>query len=94
MPSARVVPRRTVLRSLAAGLVFAPGGLAPSLEPSWMWSGAVTATSATVLAAFTERLPATPAMLLDTGRALTGAWRVEGRATVAPSRRRDQPGAR
>ena len=70
VPSARVVPRRTVLRSLAAGLVFAPGGLSPSLEPAWMWSGAVTATSATVLAAFTERLPATPALLLDTGRDL------------------------
>jgi hypothetical protein len=88
VPSARVVPRRTVLRSLAAGLVFAPGRLSPSLEPAWMWSGAVTATSATVLAAFTERLPATPALLLDTGRDLAGARRVEGRATVAPSRRR------
>ncbi len=88
MPSARVVPRRTMLRSLAAGLVFTGGGQSPFVEPAWMWSGAVTATSATVIAAFTERLGATPPLLVSTNRDLSGARQVPGRLTPAPSRSR------
>lgn len=90
MPSVRALPRRAVLQQLAAGLVFPPAALQPDPEPAWLWSGAVTATSATVLAAFTERLAAVPALLVDTTRGLDGARRVEGRASKAPSRRRDE----
>jgi len=88
VPSDRVVPRRTVLRSLAAGLVFAPTRPLAGPEPAWMWSGAVTPGSATVVAAFTERLPEVPALLVDIGRGLREARRVEGRVTPAPSRSR------
>ena len=88
MPSARVVPRRTMLRSLAAGLVFTGSGQSPFVEPAWMWSGAVTATSATVLAAFTERLGATPPLLVSTSRDLAGGRQLQGRVTPAPSRSR------
>jgi len=89
VPSDRHLPRRTVLQGLLAGLVFAPGRAPFLTEPSWIWSGAVTPTSATVIAGFLEPPPAQPLLLVDTARGLGNAQRVEGTATAAPSRRRD-----
>ena len=50
MTFASALPRRTVLRRLLAGLVFAPARGPFVTEPSWIWSGAVTPTSAVVKA--------------------------------------------
>lgn len=88
MTSGPFFARRDVLRQLVAGLVFAPAATEGPVEPAWLWSGAVTPTSATVLAAFTERLATVPPLLVDTARGLSAARRVEGRATAAPSRSR------
>ncbi len=68
-----------------AGLIVAPAQLTRPVEPVWLWSGGVTATSAIVLAAFAEPLAGVPPLLVDTARGLTAARRVEGRATLAPS---------
>ena len=89
MPSAPALPRRAVLRQLVAGLVFAPARTPLLPEPSWIWSGAVTPTTATVIAGFLEPPPAIPMLLVDTAQALGNPRRVEGFATAAPSRRRD-----
>jgi alkaline phosphatase D len=78
-----------VLRQLVAGLVFAPARTPLLPEPSWIWSGAVTATTATVIAAFLEPPPTIPMLLVDTAQALGNPRRVEGFATAAPSRRRE-----
>ncbi len=85
----RDLPRRTVLRRLLAGLVFAPTRAPFVTEPSWIWSGAVTPTSATVIAGFLEPPASQPLLLVDTARDFGSAVRVEGKATAAPSRRRD-----
>lgn len=89
MPLVDAVHRRTMLRSLLAGLVFAPARVPFVTEPSWIWSGAVTPTSATVIAGFLEPPSTLPMLLVDTARGLASALRVEGKATAAPSRRRE-----
>ena len=89
MTFASALPRRTVLRRLLAGLVFAPARGPFVTEPSWIWSGAVTPTSATVIAGFLEPPATQPLLLVDTARELGTARRVEGTATAAPSRSRD-----
>lgn len=88
MPSGRFLPRRDVLRQLLAGLAVAPAGARADAEPAWLWSGAVTATSATVIAAFAERPVTVPPLLVDTARGLLAPRRIEGIASAAPSRSR------
>ena len=81
-------PRRRFLQGATALLVLPAAAHAARDEPSWLWSGAVTATSATVVVGFPAR-PATPMpLLVSTARDLSNARAVEGHATAAPSRRR------
>lgn len=89
MPRAiAALPRRRFLQGAAAWLTLPPAALAADAEPSWLWSGAITATSATVVVGFPSR-PSTPLpLLVSTARDLADARAVEGRVTAAPSRRR------
>ncbi len=82
--------RRQFLARTAAFLALAQDSQAQEPDPSWLWSGAVTPTSATVLTAFTRITGAAPVLLLSERRDLSAARRVEGHATAAPSA--SQPG--
>ncbi len=87
-PPPSALPRRQFLARTAAFLALAPGS-APALPtPAWLWSGAVTATSATVLAAFERLAGPVPPLLVSDRRDLGGARAVEGRAVRTPSRSR------
>ncbi len=85
-PPPSALPRRQFLAKTAAFLALAPGSPPALPTPAWLWSGAVTATSATILGAF-ERLAGTvPPLLVSQRRDLRDARAVEGRAVRAPSR--------
>ena len=75
-PACRL-PRRQFLAETAAFLAFAPNGPGAGPEPAWLWSGAVTPTSATVLAAFEDTPLAVPPLLVSPRRELTDARVVE-----------------
>lgn len=81
-------PRRRFLQGATALLVLPSPARAAVDEPSWLWSGAVTATTATVVVGFPSRPPAPLPLLVSTTRDLANARAVEGRVTTAPSRRR------
>ena len=80
------LPRRQFLSKTAAFLALSQGGLAPGDQAAWLWTGAVTATSATVLCAFEQLRGPAPPLLLSERRELTDARSVDGRAVAAPSR--------
>ena len=82
------LPRRQFLTKTAAFLALSQGGLSPGDEASWLWTGAVTATSATVLCGFEQLRGPPPPLLLSERRELSDARTVEGRARPAPSRSR------
>jgi alkaline phosphatase D len=82
------LPRRQFLQGAAALLTLPAIAEAATDEPSWLWSGAVTHESASVVVGFARPPAATPALLVSPSRDLGGAVRVEGAATLAPSRRR------
>ncbi len=84
------LPRRQFLAKTAAFLAFAQENANQPTAPSWLWSGAVTPTSATVLAAFERLAGPAPALLLSEQRDLSDARSVAGRAIPAPAR--SQPG--
>ncbi len=77
--------RRQFLARTAAFLALAQDKPGPVPEPAWLWSGAVTPTSATVLVAFARIIGAAPVLLLSERRDLSDARRVEGRLVPAPS---------
>lgn len=80
------LPRRQFLTKTAAFLALSQGGLSPGDTPAWLWTGAVTAASATVLCGFERLRGPAPPLLLSTQRDLSAARSVEGRAVPAPSR--------
>lgn len=82
------LPRRRFLQGAAAWFALPAAGRAAGDEPSWLWSGAITPTSATVVVAFPSRPPVPLPLLVSTARDLANARAVEGRVTAAPSRRR------
>lgn len=81
------LPRRRFLATTAALLASVRGRAQSGAEPSWLWSGAVTASSATVLCAFPEVAGVLPPLLVSTRRDLAEARPVEGRVVQAPSSR-------
>lgn len=88
MSSAKAsLPRRQFLKSAAAVLTFPqPDEISPA-EPAWLWSGAVTARSATVLCSFRGLPNGAPMLLVSERQSLAEARRVEGTTIAAPSRR-------
>jgi hypothetical protein len=81
------IARRQFLSRTAAFLAWSQAGLSPGDEPAWLWTGAVTAASATVLCAFERLRGPTPPLLVSQRRDLAEARAVEGRAVPAPSSR-------
>lgn len=89
MPRTTVpLPRRRFLQGAAAWLALPSAAHAAGAEPSWLWSGAITPTAATVVVGFPSRPAAAPPLLVSTARDLANGRAVEGRVTAAPSRRR------
>ncbi len=84
-PPPSALPRRQFLAKTAAFLALAPGTTATQPTPAWLWSGAVTATSATVLASFERLAGSVPPLLVSERRDLGDARAVEGRAVPAPA---------
>lgn len=78
------IPRRRFLTGSAAFLALAQNRGGPP-EPAWLWSGAVTATSATVRLGFDRLTGATPPLLVSTRRDLGEARPMAGTAEPAPS---------
>lgn len=80
--------RRQFLSKTAAFFGLSQAGLSPGDTPSWLWTGAVTANSATVLCGFEQLRGPAPPLLLSERRDLSDARIVEGQAVPAPSRSR------
>ncbi len=80
------LPRRQFLAKTAAFLAFAQQKAGGPATPVWLWSGAITPTSATVLTAFEQLTGPAPALLLSERRDLSDARPVDGKAVAAPSR--------
>lgn len=85
--AAAPLPRRDFFAKAAALLTLGGVEVQSGAEPSWLWTGAVTATSATVLCGFPEVSGEVPPLLVSPRRDLSGARPALGRAILAPSRR-------
>lgn len=87
-PADPAVPRRAFLKGAAAFLTL-PAQDAPAVaaEPSWLWSGAITATTASVRCGFRALPAGAPPLLLSTERDLSNPRVVRGEAIPAPSLR-------
>jgi len=81
------LPRRRFLAQTAGLLSLAQTEVRPGVDPLWLWSGAVTASTAVIRCAFPDVTSAMPPLLVSETRDLSRPQAVEGVPVLAPSSR-------